>query len=72
MSDEQTPWKYPTAKNRIAPRECIMAAREALNRAYGQPYDGQGNPPWPLIMEAVDWQRRALEQMVEGHREGGR
>jgi hypothetical protein len=20
--------------------------------------------PWPLIAEAVDWQRRALEQMI--------
>jgi hypothetical protein len=47
--------------DRVPPRECIRAARDALNRAYGY-----SEAPWPLIAEAVDWQRRALEQMVEG------
>lgn len=39
--------------------QSIRAARDALNRAYGQ-----SDAPWPLIAEAVDWQRRALEQMI--------
>lgn len=46
---------------RITPRECIGNAREALNKAYGW----IGKDPLPLIMEAVDWQRRALEQMID-------
>jgi hypothetical protein len=56
---EAVPWNT-AAQNRVPPRECIRASRDALNRAYGY---GDG-PPWPLIMEALDWQRRALEQMV--------
>ena len=55
---EVVPWNT-AEKNRVPPRECIRASRDALNRAYSY-----GTPPWPLIMEALDWQRRALEQMV--------
>lgn len=61
--DEQVPWKFSRpehpGQSRVAPRLCIANARDALNRAYA--YDVA---PWPLIAEAVDWQRRALEQML--------
>lgn len=56
---EEVPWLDPREYGRVSPRECIRAARDALNRAYGY-----SDPPWPLIAEAVDWQRRALEQMT--------
>lgn len=53
------PWEEPAGPDRVSPKECIRAARDALNRAYGQ-----SEAPWSLIAEAVDWQRRALEQMT--------
>lgn len=59
QSTTDVPWTVAAGPNRVPPRECIRAARDALNRAYS--YD---RAPWPLIAEAVDWQRRALEQMT--------
>lgn len=58
-SDAAIPWAKKTAPNRVRPRECVANARDALNRAYG--YD---RAAIPLLIEAVDWLRRALEQMV--------
>lgn len=46
--------------DRIPPRECIAAARKALDQGYN--YD---TPPYPLLIEALDWLRRGLEQMAE-------
>lgn len=55
------PWKEKTAEDRISPRECIGCARDALNRAYTYPEALAVN----VIIEAVDWLRRGLEQMAE-------
>lgn len=44
---------------RVPPRECVVA-RDALNKTYSV---GQGQAAIPLLIEAVDWLRRALEQM---------
>lgn len=54
------PWADRTAPNRLPPRECVGNARTALDRAYGL----TGPAPYPLLIEAVDWLRRALEQMA--------
>lgn len=54
------PWTEKTAPDRLPPRECVGAARDALNRAYGH----GDRAAIPLILEAVDWLRRALEQMA--------
>lgn len=51
--DEQNP-------DRMTPRACVGAARDALDRAYAW----HGQPPYPMLMEAIDWQRRALEQLA--------
>ena len=63
-TSQDVPWEKGAGPGRESPRECIRAARDALNRAYGQ-----SEAPWPLIAEAVDWQRRALEQMTESGQE---
>ncbi len=57
------PWNERTAPGRVPPRECIKAAREALNNAYSHPGVTDGRHALLFIAEAVDWQRRALEQM---------
>lgn len=54
------PWNEKTAPDRVRPRECVRAARDALNRAYSHSERAQ----IPLLIEAVDWLRRALEQMA--------
>lgn len=54
------PWAEMTASHRLPPRECVGAARDALNRAYGLASVAQV----PVLVEAVDWLRRALEQMA--------
>lgn len=56
---EGTAWNEGAEANRVPPRECVRAARDALSKAYGY-----SEPPWPLIAEAVDWLRRAAEQMI--------
>jgi hypothetical protein len=59
------PWlPSEAARNRVPPRECVAAARKALDKTYGL---GQGVAAIPLLIEAVDWLRRALEQMNEGN-----
>lgn len=58
------PWADATESGRVAPRECIANARDALNRAYSHPGITDGGHALPFIAEALDWQRRALEQMV--------
>lgn len=58
MSD-QIPWREKTAPDRVRPRECVANARDALNRAYGH-----DRAAIPILIEAVDWLRRALEQMA--------
>lgn len=55
------PWAEVTAPNRLPPRLCVNNARESLNKAFG--YDDRAAVP--LLLEAVDWLRRALEQMAE-------
>lgn len=45
--------------DRVSPQECIRNARDALNRAYACSI-----APWPMIAEAVDWQRLVVEQML--------
>lgn len=59
------PWADKTAPDRLPPRECIANARDALNRAYSHPGISDGRHALPFITEAVDWQRRALEQMAQ-------
>jgi len=54
------PWSDKTAPNRVRPRECVGNARDALDRAYGI----KDRAAVPLLIEAVDWLRRALEQMA--------
>jgi hypothetical protein len=54
------PWTEKTAPDRLAPRECVGNARNALDRAYGHE-----RAAVPHLIEAVDWLRRALEQMAE-------
>lgn len=60
MTHTCIPWNKKTAPNRVRPRECVGEARDALNRAYGKPERAQVG----LLIEAVDWLRRALEQMA--------
>lgn len=64
------PWAGITAPNRVPPRECIRAARDALNNAYSHPGITDGVHALVFIAEAVDWQRRALEQMTEANADG--
>jgi hypothetical protein len=59
------PWNERTAPDRVRPRECIGNARDALNRAYAV----KERAAVPLLIEALDWMRRAFEQMAEGHPE---
>lgn len=59
-SGGKTPWAEKTAPDRLPPRECIANARDALNRAYGY----EDRVSMPLLLEAVDWLRRGLEQMA--------
>ena len=47
---------------RVPPRECIRAARDALNRAYGY---SNSVDTWPMMLEALDWLRRGLEQIAQ-------
>ena len=58
-------WRNPSSRKRVAPRDCIRAARDALNQAYSHPGVTEAKHALPFIAEAVDWQRRALEQMAE-------
>ena len=67
-SQSSIPW-YDAKPNRVPPRECIANARDALNRAYSHPGISDGRHALGFIAEAVDWQRRALEQMEAGSRE---
>jgi hypothetical protein len=47
---------------RVPPRDCIRAARDALTRAYGV---SDSRMAWPFMLEALDWQRRGLEQIAD-------
>jgi hypothetical protein len=58
-------WGTTTQPGRVPPRECIRAARDALNKAYSHPGVTEARHALPFIAEAVDWQRRALEQIAE-------
>ena len=66
MTDRQAPaaakipWAEKTAPDRVQPRECVGLARDALDRAYGI----RERAAVPLLIEALDWLRRALEQMA--------
>lgn len=57
---QELPWNDKTAPDRVRPRECVRAARDALDRAYGI----KERAAVPLLIEALDWLRRALEQMA--------
>lgn len=52
-----------SAPGRVPPRECIRAARDALNKMYST--EGPVEKLWMFMAEALDWQRRALEQIAE-------
>jgi hypothetical protein len=54
------PWNEKTAPTRVRPRECVGNARDALDRCYAI---GE-RAAVPLLIEALDWLRRALEQMA--------
>ncbi len=60
------PWNEKTAPNRVRPRECVGNARNALDRAYGI----KERAAVPLLIEALDWLRRALEQMAPEDTDG--
>lgn len=60
QSRGKIPWAEKTAPGRLPPRECIRNARDALNSAYGH----EDRVSMPLLLEAVDWLRRGLEQMA--------
>lgn len=53
------PWDEKPGRGRVRPRECVWNAKDALDKAYRY-----GEAPIPLLIEAVDWLRRAMEQMV--------
>lgn len=57
-------WNKSAEPGRLTPRECIRNARDALNRAYSHPGITDASHALVFIAEAVDWQRRALEQMA--------
>ncbi len=56
----ELPWNTKTAPDRVRPRECIGNARNALDRAYAR----TDRAAVPLLIEALDWLRRGLEQMA--------
>ena len=58
-------WTESSGPDRVPPRDCIRNARDALNRAYSHPGITEARHAITFIAEAVDWQRRALEQMAE-------
>ena len=60
--ERQMPWRPGSEVfGRIPPRQCVQAARDELNKAFGT-----SDPERALIFmrSALDWQRRAIEQMV--------
>jgi hypothetical protein len=57
-------WNDPIGPDRVAPRECIANARDALNRAYSHPGISDGRHALTFITEALDWMRRGVEQMA--------
>lgn len=57
-------WETPVNPDRSSPKECIRAARDALNQAYSHPGVTDGQHAIVFIAEAIDWQRRAIEQML--------
>lgn len=57
-------WPEP-GPGRVPPRECLRAARDALSRMYSRSDDPLPKL-WMMMAEALDWQRRAFEQMAQG------
>lgn len=58
---DKMPWLPGSqSPNRVPPRECVGFARDALSDAYGYEVAAL-----PHLIEAIDWLRRALEQMAE-------
>lgn len=56
------PWRPGTEEfGRVPPRICVQNARDALNQAYGQSDPARAVH---FMVTALDWQRRALEQMI--------
>lgn len=55
-------WSQFKTPGRVAPRECINCARKQLSKVYTT-----DDPKRAMkeVLGAVDWLRRALEQMVE-------
>lgn len=58
------PWAESRDAGRVPPRECIRAARDALNKMYSHS-DAELPKLWMFMAEALDWQRRAMEQMFD-------
>lgn len=71
-NEDSTPWADAAMPGHSSPRECIRAARDALNKAYSHPGISDGRHALGFIAEAVDWQRRALEQMAPADPLSGR
>jgi hypothetical protein len=60
--DENTDWFRFGGEGRVSPRDCIAAARDDLNRAYGRT---DRRVIEADLLSALDWMRRGLEQMAE-------
>ena len=62
-SKDDAPWMPGTAApDRVAPRECVRAAQEALSRSYGSGTAWEGLYG---IRDCLDWLRRAMEQITD-------
>lgn len=58
---DKMPWLPGSQKEgRVAPRDCVRAAKDDLDKAWGYEV-----PAIPHLIGAIDWLRRALEQMAE-------
>lgn len=63
-SELRVTWEQPEP-GRVPPRQCFMNARDALNRAFSYTGKYPGDAPYPFLTEALDWQRRGLEQLAQ-------
>lgn len=61
-------WEEPEP-GRVPPLQCFVNARDALNRAFAYSGEYPGDVPYPFLTEALDWQRRGLEQLAQRQEE---
>jgi hypothetical protein len=57
----EVPWNDPSAPNRISPRRCVEAARADMDKAW---QTGDWRAAVIHLRGALDWLRRAIEQMA--------